>query len=292
MERFKGFFYGVSASFCYALMSIFAKLAKEVSVIELIFFRSLLSVFFIFIFFNKNFRWKVLKKKLLFFRIFFGFLYLICFYWAIKKLDFVSDAITLANTANLFIPLIFLFYDKKKISFINIFSLFLGFLGVLMILKPEFHVFNVFGILGLLAGFSLALTSVMLRKLSKTESVQTIILYFFLSNVIVSFVPFVSSFQSFTTSIMWVYIILVSILGFLYQIFKTKAYALVCPSRVSVVFYSIIIFTVFLEWLFCKKIPSLYSWIGFLMILSGGVMGYLGKDLKLFFRRSKKRNLT
>jgi len=270
-----GILYALGTCIIYSIMSLITKLAKEASPIVLIFFKSLICVFILSIyFFKKNTSWKLNNKKLIFFRIFFGFLNLICLYYAIKNLPLLVDAALLTDTGNLFTPLIIFFWDKIYISKIRILAILTGFIGTAIILRPSFHYFNFAGIIGLFSGLSIGFINVIVKKLSKTESTNVIILYFFMSNIILSFFPTIYCWKTFENPITWVYIVALGILAFLFQLFFIKACSMVSLTKLNALFYSGTLFTAFFEWVFFKRIPDIYTIFGGLLIITGGIIAY------------------
>lgn len=274
-----GFLYALLASCCYAVISIIVKLSAEVSTTSLLFFRNFMGLLILspIILRNKK-KYKVNRKSFLFFNIIFGFVHLFCFYYAAKKLFSIIDAVMLSgDTGNLFVPLIVYFWDKVKISKIKIFSVIMGFLGVIMVLKPSFACFNFAGLIALIGGISLGISKVGLRKLSKTEYVLTIIYYSFIGNAIISFVPMIICWKTFSL-LMWVYVLLISALTLIFQILQTKAYKATSATKVSIVFYSGIIFAGLFDWILFKNVPDGYSIFGAILIMLGGFLVFREKS--------------
>lgn len=274
-----GFFYAIIASFLYGLMSIFTKLATEVSPITLIFFRNFICFMILLpVFLKKETTYKTEKRSLMMFRIIFSFLHLVCFYYAVKNLFFMVDAITLSGTSNLFIPIIIYFFYGIKIPKIRILSVIIGFLGIACILKPEYNFFNFAGIMGLLSGIFLGISKIVLRRLSITEPTYRIIFYLFVGNMIISFFPMVYSWKNFENSIMWVYIFLIGIIAFLFQVLNVKAYTYASATKVSVVCYSTLIFSGFFEWMIYSRMPGILTVIGVSLIIIGGIVSLKDKS--------------
>jgi drug/metabolite transporter (DMT)-like permease len=271
----RGIFYAICAAVFYGMISMIAKLATEVSPITLIFFKS--AIFIFFIFFKKNISWKVNNKKLLFFRIFFGFLNSACFYYAAKKLTLVADAVALSVIGNLFTPFILFFWDRIKIPKTVILAILIGFIGVLVILKPSFNYFNFAGIVGLISGISIGFINVIVSKLSKTESIENIIFHFFLGTLIISLFPTIYYWKNFENPIMWLYVSLIGIFSLFFQFCYVKACFYAPINRISVFFYLTIVFSGFFEWLIQGKVPDMLSILGVFLIITGGVLAYGAK---------------
>lgn len=266
-----GFLCAFLASFSYASMASIVKLAAEVPSPVMVFFRNLVCFILLIPVFSKIDTFKTQKIGLFFIRALAGFVTLNCFYFAAKGL-FLVDAVLLINTAPLFIPLIVLIWDRVKIPSMRIFAMLIGFIGILFILKPRYDFFNLVGMIGLCSGISMALSMVSLNKLSKTESSEKIMCYFFLGNMILGFFPMIYSWKNFEHPITWFYIFLVGAFSFIFQFLTTKAYTYLHPTKVSPISYSAIVFSGIIGWLAWHNVPDLFSMIGIMLVILGGIL--------------------
>lgn len=282
-----GFLFAFLASFCYASQATFAKVATEVSPSTLVFFRNL--VCFILLmpaFFRNKTSLKTDKIGLYLLRACLGFLTLNTFYYAAKNLKLV-DAVTLVNTTPLFIPIVVLIWDRLRIPNVRILAIALGFIGILFIIKPNFQFFNFAGLVGLLSGISMAVSMVTLRKQSRTEPTERILFYFFAGNMLLGIYPMIRSWKSFENPIMWFYIFMVGMLAFLFQVFITKAYTYVSPTKASVISYFSVIFSGIFGWVIWGNVPDVPSFIGILMAVTGGILAMRDKKEDISLKTAK-----
>lgn len=266
-----GFFYAFLASFSYATMASVAKLAVEVPAPMMVFFRNLVCFIFLIPLFFKIESFKTQKIGLFSIRAIAGFITLNCFFFAAKEL-FLVDAVLLINTAPLFIPIVILGWDRKKIPPLRLLAMGIGFIGILLILKPRYDFFNFLGLIGLCSGIFMAFSMVTLNKLSKSEPTERIMFYFFLGNIILGFFPMLYSWKTFEHSITWFYIFLVGVLAFAFQFLTTKAYTHLHPTKVSPLSYLSIVFSGIIGWLIWDNIPDLFSIIGTCFVILGGIL--------------------
>lgn len=272
-----GFVFAFFAAFAYSTMALMAKLATEVSPSTMIFFRNFICMMIFFPAMLKNKNFKVNNKPLVILRAFVGFCTLSCFYYAAKRLKLV-DSVLLINTAPLFIPLVIMIWDRVKIPKGRVLAIVVGFAGILFILKPSFNFFNFAGLIGLGAGIFMSLSMVTLRKLSKTESTETILFYFFLGTVILGFFPMIFTWKTFENPMMWLYLVNTGVLGLIFQYLNTKAYTYTTPTRVSVISYLSIVISGIYGWVFCGNIPDMSSVFGIALVVIGGIIVILDRQ--------------
>ena len=110
-----GVIWMIIATFFFAFMGMFVKLGSPYfSEIELVFYRSFISLIFItIILINKRISLKTNYKKLHFYRSFVGFLSLLAFFYAISHLP-LSTAISLNYTSPLFVALLIPFFFTQE----------------------------------------------------------------------------------------------------------------------------------------------------------------------------------
>lgn len=273
-----GFVFAFFAAFSYSTMALMAKLATEVSPSALLFFRNLVCLIIFLPGMIKKGNFKVNNPPLIIFRSFLSFFCLSCFYYSAKHLKLV-DSVLLINTAPLFIPIVIMIWDKVKIPKNRLLAIIVGFFGILFILKPGFNFFNFTGLIGLAAGMFMALSMVTLRKLSKTETTEVILFYFFLGTVILGFVPMLLSWKSFQNPMMWLYLLNTGVFGLGFQYLTTKAYTYTTPTRVSVISYLSIVISGVYGWIFCGNIPDYQSILGVTLVVLGGILVIYDKSL-------------
>src|SRR5579872_2326374 len=184
-----GFIYGLLAAVSAAIIAVLIKLTAHVPTETLVFARFFIPAPFLFwIVIHKKIglSWKKILHHLL--RSLAGLTSMYCYFYAIKNLPLVN-ALTLSNTSPLFMPLIVLVWLKLVVSKWRYLALGIGFLGVIILLRPgNFH-FNLGTMAGLGTGFFSALAYVTIRQLSKVESTETILAYYFLIATCITFFP-------------------------------------------------------------------------------------------------------
>ncbi|MFA5082579.1 MAG: DMT family transporter, partial [Hydrogenophilaceae bacterium] len=169
-----GSFWMLAAGASFALMSVFVKMAADqFSSHELVFWRSVLGLAFIFIFLRLPTAGAVGRKlvgghlAMHLRRGLVGFAALATFFYAITRLP-MSVAITLNYTSPLFLALIMPWWLHERPRPIQYLAVALGFLGVALLLRPwQGGGDLVAGLIGLFSGFMASLAYVHVRQLGR-----------------------------------------------------------------------------------------------------------------------------
>lgn len=198
---------------------------------------------------------------------------------ALQKIPLV-DAVMLNNSAPIFMPIVAYFILKIPINHRIWIAIALGFIGIGLILRPDRQIFNLGAFWGVISGIGASLAWVSIRKLSYTEPTPRIVFYYLTIATIITAIPLIWKWQPLPQSI-WLFILLmgVSFLGSLYCF--ALAARRITITLVSILFYSIIIFTMLLNWFFFHQLPSLLTFIGIILVTSGGILSLKLESKKL-----------
>ena len=181
----------ILASFFFSLMTVCVKkIDNRIPIYELVFFRSLLSLFITSLIINK----KKLNpwgknKPLLILRGILGTIALVCIFYAIKNMP-LNISTVIQYTYPIFISIFAGILINEKITKNLIIASITGWLGILIILNPyqlsslniELDKFTV--LIAFLGAISTALAYITVKKLSLTEDIFIIIKYFPLISLI------------------------------------------------------------------------------------------------------------
>ncbi|PIS00950.1 MAG: hypothetical protein COT84_04825 [Chlamydiae bacterium CG10_big_fil_rev_8_21_14_0_10_35_9] len=275
-DIFIGSMFGLLAALSYTIMATLVKLSPEVRIEAVVFFRNVVSMIILLPFLlKKKISLKTKRFKLHTFRAVVGMLGLYAYFYAVRNLPLVN-AILLANTSPLFIPLVVLLWIKSKIPKRRMVFLGLGFLGVALILEPNLHFPLVPSIIGLSAGLFVAIAMVSVRLLSKTEKTESILFYFFIFSIIISFFPMVFTWEPFSEK-MWIYILGVGVAATFFQFFITKAYTYIPATQAGCLMYMSIVFGGILGFFLFDTIPKITILLGAFLVILGGILTLLDK---------------
>lgn len=181
----------ILASFFFSLMTVCVKkIDNRIPIYELVFFRSLLSLFITSLIINKkNVNPWGKNKPLLILRGILGTIALVCIFYAIKNMP-LNISTVIQYTYPIFISIFAGILINEKITKNLIIASITGWLGILIILNPyqlsslniELDKFTV--LIAFLGSISTALAYITVKKLSSTEDIFIIIKYFPLISVI------------------------------------------------------------------------------------------------------------
>ena len=181
----------ILASFFFSLMTVCVKkIDNRIPIYELVFFRSLLSLFITSLIINKkNLNPWGENKLLLILRGVLGTIALVCIFYAIKNMP-LNISTVIQYTYPIFISIFAGILINEKITKNLIIASITGWLGILIILNPyqlsslniELDKFTV--LIAFLGAISTALAYITVKKLSSTEDIFIIIKYFPLISVI------------------------------------------------------------------------------------------------------------
>ena len=278
--------YMLLASFIFAIMGAFAKLASEhMSSLEVVFFRNVFGVVIIgYAVYKKPMIHQGGKPFLLFFRGMMGFLALLAYFYNIANIP-LGDAVTFSKTAPIFTAMFAWLFLKEKLSLKAWMAIFIGFGGILLITQPTGIGFTKYDILGIFSGVGAALAYTSVRELRRYYDTRAIVLSFTLVGTIGPIILFILSKYFYMSEldfmlgefvmpsgIIWFYVIGLGVLGTLSQYFMTKAYGEAKAGIVGAVSYTNIVFATFVGIMLGDSLPSLITTCGIVLIIFSGIM--------------------
>lgn len=271
----KGLAFALLAPLLYSLKSVGIKFAPPARPEFFVFFRFVFDFLFLTPFFilYKN-KLHSRQLPLHFMRSILVAVSIYCSVYGIRHLTLV-DATLLENTLPLFIPLITWVWYGQKVTPYILFILALGFLAVFFILQPKLDILHLASLASIATGFTAAITTVCISKLSTTEHLVAILFYFNLFSGAVAFIPCVCTWEStlpMTTLSFWLPFVLISLFGVLFQYAITRAYSLI-PSHVAGNFaYFGVLFSAFFGWLIWEESLSVNQVLGAGLLIGTGTL--------------------
>ncbi|WP_373036444.1 DMT family transporter [Sulfurimonas sp.] len=290
MDKIKNLNNGVKymliASFSFAIMGAFVKLASEhMSSLEVVFFRNLFGVVLIgYTVYKTPMMHKGGKPFLLFFRGLMGFSALLAYFYNIANIP-LGDAVTFSKTAPIFTAIFAWAFLKEKLSLSAWLAVFIGFGGIVLITQPSAIGFTKYDLLGIFSGVGAALAYTSVRELRSYYDTRAIVLSFTLVGTIgplflfvlseyiqVSSLDFMLGEFVMPKGVVWLYVIGLGLLGTLSQYYMTKAYGETKAGIVGAVSYTNIVFAILVGLFLGDSLPNLITASGIVLIVIAGIM--------------------
>jgi drug/metabolite transporter (DMT)-like permease len=290
MKRIKeldnGVKYMLFASFLFAIMGAFAKLASEhMSSLEVVFFRNIFGVIFIgYALYKTPMTSKGGKPLLLFFRGLMGFLALLAYFYNIAHIP-LGDAVTYSKTAPIFTAIFAWLFLNEKLSLNSWIAVFIGFGGIVFIAQPSGIAFSKYDLLGIFSGVGAALAYTSVRELRNYYDTRMIVLSFTLVGTIVPLLLFIISKYFYMQEldfmmgkfvmpkgVVWLYVIGLGALGTMSQYYMTKAYGETKAGIVGAVSYTNIVFAILVGVVLGDSLPSFVTTCGIALVVMAGIM--------------------
>ena len=184
----------------------------------------------------------------------------------------LAEATTFGFTAGIWAVLLSVIILHEKVGKIRWTAVLLGFAGVIIISQPGNAHFPLYGAAVAMGGaFMVALISIQIADLGRTEKPLTIVFWFavFSSPIMALALPFV--FQPHTTQ-GWLLLLAIGTTGTIGQFLLTAALRFGPVSSVIVMDYSMLFWATFYGWLVWETLPPYTTWLGAPLIVAAGIV--------------------
>lgn len=285
-ELNKGVQYMLIASFTFAIMGAFAKLASaHMPSLEVVFFRNIAGVILVGLAILKTpLKSKGGKPFLLFFRGFMGFTALLAFFYNIAHIP-LGDAMTFSKTSPIFTAIFAWMFLQEKLTLKAWGAIGIGFVGILFITQPTGIGFSKYDALGIFSGVGAALAYTSIRELKNYYDTRAIVLSFMGVGTVGPIVLFLISpyldmpeldfmLGEFVMpqGIVWFYVLGMGVLATISQLLMTKAYGETKAGIVGAVSYTNIVFSIAVGMMLGDALPSLLTTFGIVLIIIAGII--------------------
>ncbi|MGO2318420.1 MAG: DMT family transporter [Vibrio toranzoniae] len=223
------------------------------------------------------------NKPLLFLRGAVGTAALMCVYYAVTTLP-LAEAAILQYVHPIFTALLGVLFLKERVQKSTMICIAFCLVGLLVMVQPSINTgasseLPLFSILVALCGaFGSSIAYVIVRKLSQTEDSSVIIFYFPLVALPISTALIWSDFV-WPSLFLTVMLVLVGVFTQIGQYGLTKAMQTQAAGKASAYSYIQIVFSALLGvWIF-NEIPSVWTYLGGGLIVTGALINVFGKQL-------------
>ena len=261
--------------FLVSMDSVIKILGETYSVLQLLFLNALFSLIPLFFFIFKNHGFHFYKKQNYIFQIIRGIVHTIGFLFVLKGVLLLPLSVVypVLFTSPLMLLVLSHFFLSDNINIIRVLAILIGFLGVVISAEPfGTNVVSFIGVFFVFLGaFCIAITHLITRKYNHLTSSYSAAFF----SMVVSVIIFIFS-MKFHFEMMTFSDLMVSLLGGMFAGIGISAVIYGSQTLPSSVFgltsYVQIIFGVLLGWFVFKQLPTLYNYIGILIVISAGIM--------------------
>jgi len=274
----KGAQYMLISSFAFSLMHLCVKALPHIPVLELVFFRSFVSLLISF----TSLKQKKIplfgnNKKILLARGLFGVTALTLFFITLQNIP-LAGAVTIQYLSPIFTAFFAIFILKEKIKNRQWFFFALAFLGVLTLKGFDISgqiSFKYVGI-GLISACFSGIAYNCIRLLRTTENPLVVVFYFpLVATPIMAILAYFNWVQPVGTD--WIYLLLLGIITQVAQIYMTKGIQSDKAGNIMTYKYVGVLFAFGYGYLFFGETYSLLSILGILLLLSGVLLNVVFK---------------
>jgi drug/metabolite transporter (DMT)-like permease len=263
-----GFLYMFLSVCTFSVMDLLVKWSSDYPTGEVLFFRGffgLLPTYFLIPNNKLKTFYTTKRSKEHLFRCLMGLMALIAIVVALRELP-LAVVVSLSYAAPLFITVLSIFLLSEKVGIFRWLAVLIGFIGVIIIAEPGFKGMNYLYFLPLIFCIGMAFVTITIRKLSTTEPIWLISIFFTITISIAGLatIPMgwkIPNFQDF------ILLALIGVTGGSANLFLTQSYKLSEVSLVAPLKYLALVFAIFFGYFIWNEIPTIKTLIGALLVV-------------------------
>ena len=252
----------------FSVMDLLVKWSSDYPTGEVLFFRGFFGLLPTYFLIPKNKLktfYTTTRSKEHLFRCLMGLMALIAIVVALRELP-LAVVVSLSYAAPLFITVLSIFLLSEKVGVFRWVAVLIGFIGVIIIAEPGFKGMNYLYFLPLIFCIGMAFVTITIRKLSTTEPIWLISIFFTITISIAGLatIPMgwvMPNFQDF------VLLALIGVTGGSANLFLTQSYKLSEVSLVAPLKYLALIFAIIFGYLIWNEIPTVKTLIGASLVI-------------------------
>ncbi|WP_340586684.1 DMT family transporter [Erythrobacter alti] len=184
----------------------------------------------------------------------------------------LAEATTFGFTGPLFATLLSIVILRETVGIWRWSAVLAGFAGVVIIAQPGGGNIPLFGAAVALGGaFMIALISIQIRDLSRTDKPLAIVFWFSVATVVAT-LPILPFVHNQLNTGQWLLLLGIGLAGTWGQVLITMALRFGKVSSVIVMDYSSLIWATLLGWLIFSNLPTIYTWFGAPLVIAAGII--------------------
>lgn len=266
----------IISALAFALLNVFVKSLTQFNVYQIVFFRSIGSLFFT-IPFLLHYKIPILGKKrfLLISRGVVGFVAMTLFFASLKYLS-MGPAVSIRYISPIFAAIFALLLLKENIKYLQWLCFALAFSGVVILKGFDANINGIGLLFALLSAFFTGLVFIIIRKIGNSDHPMVVVNYFMIIAALFGGVLAINEWRT-PIGIEWVMLLSLGVFGYFGQYYMTKAIQLAEVNQVAPLKYIEVIFTMIIGAIWLDETYTLISLLGILLILIGLILNFVVK---------------
>ena len=263
-----GFLYMFMSICAFSIMDIIVKWSEHYPLGQVLFFRGFFGVLFYFLIIPKerlrNFYYTK-RAGLHFLRCFSGLIALVAIFIALRSLP-LATVVSISFAAPIFTTIFSIFLLSEKVGIYRWLAVLIGFIGILIITEPGITSLNVFYIFPIIFCIGLSYVAITIRKLSTTEPVWLISLYFSISITILSLLSIPFGWVMPTIKDFFI-LAMIGIFGGVANLWLSQSYKYSEVSLVTPLKYLALVFAIIFGYLIWDEVPTIKGLFGATLVI-------------------------
>lgn len=272
--------FALVAALMFAVTGLFVKLiGTSLPTTLIVFSRFSIALLLLFPWFlrDKNL-FKITKPFSFIIRSIAALLSLTCMFYALKYVS-LADGLLLNNTNALFVPMVAWILLGTKTPYSIWIIILIGFIGVTLVLNPDHGIWSFASLIGLASGLFGGISLVQLRQLTKTNTTQQILFYYFLISTIITGIMLIFVWQTPTLHLALL-LLGVGVCGTLYQYCVVLSFTYAPVRLMSTLMFIAVLIGAFFDWWFWNNVPTSINIIGMILIIGASIASvYIGQKI-------------
>ena len=268
MDLRKAIYYMILSTIAFACMNVLLKHLTQYNTFELVFFRSIGTLFFTFsILIHKKIPILGTHRKLLVLRGLVGVTSMSLFFLAIHYMP-VGSAVGLRYISPIFAAIFALFILNEKVKPIQWLFFLMSFVGVIVLKGFDKNVSVLGFIFAIAAAATSGLVYIIIRKIGTKEHPVVIVNYFMCIAAILGGILSIFNWKT-PQGLDLVLLLSLGVLGYFGQIFMTKAFQIGETSIIAPIKYIEVVFSIVAGVGFLGEAYTIFSIVGMVLIICG-----------------------
>lgn len=267
----------IISALAFTFLNVFVKSLNDFSVYQIVFFRSIGSLFFTLPFLLKN---KISlagnKRGLLVMRSIFGLISMTLFFLSLKYIA-MGTAVSIRYIAPIFATFFALLFLKEKVKPIQWGYFAVAFLGVLVIkgFDTELQIEGI--VFASISAVFAGLVYITIRKIGSEDHPVVVVNYFMIISAVIGGLLSINGWIN-PEGKEWLIFLSLGAFGYFAQLYMTKAMQVGETNQVVPLKYLEVIFTIILGLVWFKEVYTIWSLLGILLIVFGLTLNVTTKN--------------